>query len=291
MSVLSKIQQEYDGLTKGQRKVADYIYQNLELASMQTSTQISQKIAVSGSTVIRLAYSLGFESYSEMQAQMKKEVLSRIVTDRSSAEVGGRLQTTIDQEIAILSEMKNGLIDADQLRGIAKRIYDADMVMIIGYYGEHTASFQLYLLLDSIRDNVFYYRQNNEGYRRAMLLNEKSVIIASATEPYAPGTLRLLKEMRTTGAYGIAFTDSPLCELAREADEHVTIKVGSDPVTHTHRMMPLTLLYSVLFEEVVDIDPEGALDYLRRVPSQLIQPSVNGFLDSDLGGLGGSSGL
>lgn len=271
MSVITKIQENYDKLSASQKRIADYIFMNEEKAAMQTSTEISMDVGVSGSTVIRLAYSLGYKSFSEMQDQLKSDALRKMaapVTKESS----NNLQAIIDEEIAILTEMRDSLIDYAQIRRIAERLMKADRIMILGYFGEHTASFQLYLLLDSIRPDVYYFRQNNAGYREAMQLTENSVVIASAFPPYAPGTLRVLKEMKASNPYTIAFSDSPISDIAREADENVILKIGKDLLPGIVRTNPLTILFTAIFDEMILQNPEVTHERFNKVPSQLIHP-------------------
>ncbi len=272
MSVLDKIQQCYGLLTKTQRKAADYIFQNADLAAMQTSTQICQAAHVSNTTVIRLAYALGFGSFSEMQRQLKGEALQKIAPAAKEPAGVNQMQQILSGEIEILKEMRDGLVDYQQIRGIARRLAEADRIMIFGYYAEHTVSYQLFLLLDSIRPNVYYFRQLEEGYREAMKLTDRSVLIAVSFKPYAPGTLRCIRQMKEYKSYVVSFTDSALCELAREADENVTLKTAADPVTGFNRMGPVMSFFFALFDEVTEVNRERALEYLRRVPSRLVQP-------------------
>lgn len=278
MSVLAKIQKSYKDLTNAQRKVADYIYQNVEYAAMQTATQICLETGVSDTTVIRLAYSLGFRSFSEMQRQMKQDILEKVSAPEETSENANRMQQMFNEDIEILRRMRDGLIDYKQIQGIARRLYEADRIIIFGYYGEHTVSFELYLMLDSIRPNVYYFRKTSDGYREAMQLTEKSVVIAVSLEPYALGTLRCIREMREYKPYVVSFTDSALCELAQEADENVTVTVGSDSITGTNRMGPVMSLFYVLFREVVLLDPDSVMKRLSIVPSRLVQPKADRFL-------------
>ncbi len=274
MSVLASIKKKYGDLTGAQKKVADYIYENEDTAAMQTSTQIAQTANVSDTSVIRLAYALGYESYSAMKRDMKQDVLERIATQPKDAQQQNEMCKMLDEEIAILQEMKSGLIRYDQLRGIAKRLLEADRIIIFGYYGEHTVSYQLFLLLDSIRANVFYFRQNNDGYRETAQLTEKSVLIGVSVKPYSNGTLRCIQEMKKYGSYVITFTDSPLSPLAQEANENMTVKVGTDPMTGTNSMAPVMALFHILYTEVVRADQAAAQDYLGRIPSRLVPPNA-----------------
>lgn len=282
MSVITNIQQKYDKLTVSQKKVADYIVMNEKKSAMQTSTEICMDAEVSGSTVIRLAYALGYKSFAEMQRQLKNDILADMAAP-AVAKSSHCLQSIIDEEISILTEMRNGMIDHDQLRRIAEKLLDADRVIILGYFGEHTASFQLYLLLDTIRPNVFYFRQNNAGYREAMQLTEKSVVVASSFAPYAPGTLRLFREMKAYGSYLIAFSDSKISDICREADESVIVRLGSRVKPDINRTTPLIILFHAIYSEMLSMRPEESMQHFQTMPSQLTAPTFSKAIARGLG--------
>ena len=86
MSVCKKIQERYDELSKAQKKVADYIAEHLEFAAMKTTVKISQAAGVSETTVIRLAYSLGYDSFKTTAPAISKTRGNRMNTRRCSAE-------------------------------------------------------------------------------------------------------------------------------------------------------------------------------------------------------------
>ena len=211
MSVCKKIQERYDELSKAQKKVADYIAEHLEFAAMKTTVKISQAAGVSETTVIRLAYSLGYDSFSAFQAQMQEDVLennrSRHIENQGEQ---NEYQKMLSREITRLLDLRDKLADPGQLHDLAARIAAADHVMVFGYYGEHTAAYELFFMLDTIRPNVHYYRENNVGFREMAELNPRSVVIAISFRPYSPGTLELVQQSKGKGPYLIAITDSIL---------------------------------------------------------------------------------
>ena len=60
MTVEQLIRENIGNLSPGQRKVAEYILKNQDFFSYATLTKLSKVISVSETTIIRLAYSLGF---------------------------------------------------------------------------------------------------------------------------------------------------------------------------------------------------------------------------------------
>ena len=76
MSLDQLICEKIPSLSAGQRKVAEYILNNKDEFSYATLAKLSKDISVSETTVIRFAYSLGFDSFSAMQQKLREEILS-----------------------------------------------------------------------------------------------------------------------------------------------------------------------------------------------------------------------
>ena len=275
MSVCTKIQERYDELSKAQRKVADYIAEHLEFAAMKTTVKISQAAGVSETTVIRLAYSLGYDSFSAFQNQIQEDVLdnnrSRHIENQGEQ---NEYQKLLSREATRLLDLRDRMADLGQLRDLAARIAAADHVMVFGYYGEHTAAYQLFFMLDTIRPNVYYYRENNVGFREMAELNPRSVVIAVSFRPYAPGTLELVQQSKSKGPYLIAITDSILSPVGQLSDEVVTVSLERDPETGINSMAPVLAYCQMLIMAVKDANREEALYRVKNVQSQLVQPGA-----------------
>lgn len=71
MSLDQLIYEKIPSLSAGQRKVAEYILNNKDEFSYATLAKLSKDISVSETTVIRFAYSLGFDSFSAMRQKLR----------------------------------------------------------------------------------------------------------------------------------------------------------------------------------------------------------------------------
>ena len=183
-------------------------------------------------------------------------------------------QKMLSREITRLLDLRDKLADPGQLHDLAARIAAADHVMVFGYYGEHTAAYQLFFMLDTIRPNVHYYRENNVGFREMAELNPRSVVIAISFRPYSPGTLELVQQSKGKGPYLIAITDSILSPVGQLSDEVVTIPLEQDTETGINSMAPVLAYCQMLMTAVKDTDREEALYRVRNVQSQLVQPGA-----------------
>ena len=72
--LLQQILAAHARLSKGQRRAADYLYQNYDEAVFLTAGQIAERIGLSTSTVTRLAGALGYEGFPELQEAFRNLV-------------------------------------------------------------------------------------------------------------------------------------------------------------------------------------------------------------------------
>ena len=101
MKIEQLIREKVSFLSAGQKKVAEYILQHLDSFSYSTLAKLSKEISVSETTIIRLAYSLGFESFSEMQRTVQNDILSvpTVIKDDSLLDSGNFYQNIIANEL------------------------------------------------------------------------------------------------------------------------------------------------------------------------------------------------
>lgn len=60
-------------LTKSQIKIADYIIKNQKWIVGLTAREVEKEIGVSDATIIRLARTVGYDGYTDLQEQLRKE--------------------------------------------------------------------------------------------------------------------------------------------------------------------------------------------------------------------------
>ena len=79
-NINEKIEAYYSSLSKGHKKIADYIKANYERASFMTAAALGDAVGVSESTVVRFATHIGFDGYPEFQKNLQETVKSRLTS-------------------------------------------------------------------------------------------------------------------------------------------------------------------------------------------------------------------
>ena len=272
--VKDRILSVYDSLSKAQKKGADFIISNFDAAAMLSSIKLSMRAGISESTIVRLAYSLGYEGFSDMQKQIQQDYLNSFHHVSPKNDTTNEYEDLVASEIRNLQELQSYVSDPTKLESIARILIDADMVEVFGYYGEHTVSFELYMVLDAIRPNVHYYRENNIGFREMETLNPNSAVISFLFDPYCPGTIELLQQAKEKDAALITVTDSLISPGARISDEVVCFSLRQDSETGINSMAPAMVFIQMLLRAFKKLDHERVIERTRKVQSQLLQPGT-----------------
>lgn len=276
--IREQIMMRYDALPKMQKKVADFILENPTRAAVMTTTKLGAAIGVSDTTVIRLAYALGYEGFMQFQKRIREDMLAqpeRIISEATiDTDHLNEYQRVLTEEIQLLSNMRSNLSNLEQLQVAARHIAAADRVMIFGYYGEHTVAYQLYFMLDALRPYVSYYRENSTGFREIAELNSHSAIISVLYHPYCPGTLELMEQVKKKDPYMITITDSAFSKGAQMSDCTIEIPIIGDAETHINSMTTVTAYINLLARAVKECSRDAVLRRVQTVQSQLVQPKT-----------------
>lgn len=78
MSVLEQIHDNYAGMTKTHRKIANYLMENYNGVAFTTLEDLAGRIDVSTTSVIRFARTLGYPGYAAFQSRMRREMMKKI---------------------------------------------------------------------------------------------------------------------------------------------------------------------------------------------------------------------
>ena len=72
--LLSKIEGCYSSMSKGHKRITDYITENYDKAAFMTASKLGKTVQVSESTVVRFATQLGYDGYPSMQRALQEMI-------------------------------------------------------------------------------------------------------------------------------------------------------------------------------------------------------------------------
>lgn len=220
MTLEQLIYSKLSSLSIGQRRVAEYILQNLDSFSYATLAKLSKEISVSETTIIRLAYSLGFESFSSMQQKVRKEILTEPQRKSDTLlENGNFYQSVFAKEIRVLENMASRL-DETLLNRVVDRLIQADRILVVGARASFNAASWFGTNLSQMLGNAYVVEQFYDPRLDLLTgLTEKSVVLCISFARYAKWSYQYSVVAKERGASLIAITDGISSPLIPAADE------------------------------------------------------------------------
>jgi len=233
-TVTQMIKGSYSALSSGQKKVAEFLLENLDEGSLLTAFQIGRKVGVSETTVIRLAYALGFSGYSEMQETVRKQWLTHVQPEKGEgkparedvSEENQMFHQIIEKESKVLKQLLNQLED-DQIWRVVDKLHYAKRIFIGGFGSSYAAAYWLYYSLRQLRENVFLSSPSGFLPEDICELDEHSTVVIFSYPRYRRESLKLANYANSQKATLVAITDrqlSPIGQLAQltlTTEEHM----------------------------------------------------------------------
>ena len=250
--LITKIQSELPGFSKGQKQIARFILEHYDKAAFMTASRLGVTVGVSESTVVRFATELGYDGYPHLQRALQEMIRNKLTSvqrmEVAGDRMGGRdvLQTVLhadtDMIRVTLDEIDRALkgIAVDALMG-AKRIY------ILGVRSSSALASFLGFYFNLLFENVTLVHTNSvsEIFEQVLRVGPGDVLFGISFPRYSKRTLSAMKYARDRGARVIALTDSQLSPLARVAD-HVLL-ARSDMASFVDSLVaPLSVINALI---------------------------------------------
>lgn len=218
MTLEQLIYEKISYLSSGQRKVAEYILQNLDSFSYATLAKLSKEISVSETTIIRLAYALGFDSFSAMQQQIRAEILTTPKRNIDEAlQSNSFYQSVFSKEISSLEKWA-AHVDEKLLDSTVARILNADKILVVGARSSFSAASWLGSCLNNLLANVFVIREFYDSRMDLITdITPESIVLCISFARYSKWTYLYSEIAKKHGAGIITITDSissPLVDIS-----------------------------------------------------------------------------
>jgi DNA-binding MurR/RpiR family transcriptional regulator len=229
----------HDELSPRLKQVAAYVLDHPNDMGLQTLAVIAERCGVQASTIVRFAKAFGYDGASQMQRLFRDELINstpspsyaeRIRQFNNRTGDGHQLtplelmQEFVSSNIIALEHMKD-TIDAARLERCVDLMERSNVVYLVGLRRSFPVAAYMAYALRHV-DKPVHLVDGLAG----MLLEQSSMItgddllLAISFRPYAKETAKIVAHAKQAGARIIAFSDSQLSPISREADVSFDIK-------------------------------------------------------------------
>lgn len=213
--VIKKINEKYEKLSKGQKKLADYIIKNYDKAAFLTAAKLGNLVGVSESTVVRFAMNLGYQGYPEFQKALEEMVRNKLNSIQRMEVAYGRISqseilSTVLQSDAEKIKLTLENIDEMAFEMAIDILLNARHIYVLGIRSCMPLANFLSFYLNMLFDNVHMIQTSSasEIFEQMIRIGEEDAIIGISFPRYSVRTLKAMEFANNRNAKVITLTDS-----------------------------------------------------------------------------------
>ena len=252
IDVFAAIKNNYGSMSKGHRKIAEYILENYQKASFMTALSLGQTVGVSESTVVRFAMELGFDGYPGFQDNLKTAMKSKLTSVQrielasSQMDKNDVFDKVMSLDIELIRQTReNG--DREAFACAVDAILKAKKIYIVASRSASALAVFLRYYFSIIFDEVVLLNNidTSDILQRLFRVSEDDVVIGISFPRYSKHTNIAMEYASGKGATTIAVTDSMHSPIAKNA-RHV-LTAGSGMVSFADSLAaPLSLINALI---------------------------------------------
>ena len=250
--ILSLLEKNASGFSKGQRRIATYITESYDKAAFMTAHRLGQTVGVSESTVVRFAVELGYDGYPSMQKAMQEMVLNRLTSVQRMGVTNDRIGnqdvlTTVLQSDADKLRQTNETVSREDFNASVQAILNARRIYILGVRSASALAHFMGYYMNYMFDNVHVVTTSgaSEIFEKLVNVTSEDVVIAFSFPRYSAATVKGVQYCRSVGAKIIGITNSQLSPLGQISDHVLVAK--SDMVSLVDSLVaPLSVVNALI---------------------------------------------
>ncbi|MEE1227708.1 MAG: MurR/RpiR family transcriptional regulator [Lachnospiraceae bacterium] len=253
LNLLQRINQKYVSFSKGQKRLADYITKNYDIAAYLTASKLGKEAGVSESTVVRFAYQLEYEGYPELQKAMQvivktnSDSMQRMTLSSKRYEKSGVLKSILTTDAERLRDTIHNGIEQAEFDQAVQMINNSNKVYILGARSAGYLAGLLGYYLKQLVDNVVVVdaMSTSETLEQIINIGDNDLMIGVTFPRYSKRTIVALQYAKDHGSKTIALTDSKQSPIVEYAD--CSLIARSDVMTIVDSLVcPLSIVNALV---------------------------------------------
>ncbi|MBO4687712.1 MAG: MurR/RpiR family transcriptional regulator [Clostridiales bacterium] len=251
-SVVERITDSLESMSKGQKAIAHYILDNYETAAYMTAAKLGEATGVSESTVVRFSMELGYEGYPHFQKVLQEELKVKLT---SVQRLNAASRYTDDASVlksilqADMDSLKHTYENIDEVAftKAVNMILQAKKIYIMGLRSSSPLSSFMHFYMTPLFDEVRHIHSNsaNEVFEQILPIGPGDVMIGISFPRYSTRTIQSMQYARSRGASVIVITDKGDTPMTENAD--VALFARSDMASFVDSLTaPLSLINALL---------------------------------------------
>lgn len=249
--LLNRIEKNYIKLSKGQKRIADFILQNYDKVAFMTASTLGDSTGVSESTVVRFANALGYDGYPKLQKGLQESIKTKLTTVQRF-----ELSKDLEKESSYTKKVMNADmdnirrtldgVDEETMNQIVEEIHNARRVYILGMRSSSVLANYLGFYLNFIlKDVVVVTAGALDVFDHLVNITKDDLLITISFPRYAKRTFEIVEFATTQGATIIGITDSPMAPLVPMVKHSLFARYGMNTFIDS-LVAPMSLINALI---------------------------------------------
>lgn len=256
-NLLVRIDMARATLSKGQRRIANFIEEHYDEAAFMTASKLGEIVGVSESTVVRFATEIGYDGYPYLQKAMQEMIRDKLTSIQRIEVTTGRIgdkdviDSVLNQDIDKIKRTIEEISREDFDRAV-DAIINAEHIYIFGVKSaSYIASFFGYYL-DLMFGNVTMLNTTSKttNYEKLFRITDKDVMIGISFPRYSTMAVDSMNFAKERGAHVVAVTDSMVSPLVSAADSILLARSDIASIVDS-LVAPLSLINALIVAMVI----------------------------------------
>ncbi|MGG0654932.1 MurR/RpiR family transcriptional regulator [Rummeliibacillus pycnus] len=266
------IQEHFQELSKGQKKVASYILESPQDVALKSAQEIGELVGVSETTVIRFCYAIKMSGYSELQLIIRSSLMQK------KSSLGNYLASKDEIEADDIFHEKIMKNDAKKIQSISQRLnpydfqmsckslHEAKKIYVLGLRSSFAAAQWLGFTLNLLRSDIHMIEPHSQDIIQLLShMEEGEVLVALSFHRYYKETIELSHLIQKKGVTIIGISDVQTAPLYRYSDYYFSLATSE---TSTIGIMPTVISFlNTLVSGMTAKAPKQYEDYKAQYDS------------------------
>ena len=253
--ILEIIRSRYDSLSNGQKKIAQFLFTQGHEAILFSAGRLAAEVGVSSSTVVRMAQTLGYEGFPQLQQALQERFLRQMSgAERFLRSTPSDDESQTPNHLSILhqvmrtdaSHIESALnqLAKDDFQQAVDLLTSARRVYIIGLHFSAPLALITGLTLSYIRPDCFVLQTGvGDFVDRLTDFTADDVLFSICYPRYMRDTLLFMELARKRETRVLTLTDSVISPAAQRAD--VTLAVPHSR-QHLFSIAPFSVVHAIV---------------------------------------------
>ncbi|MBM7609599.1 DNA-binding MurR/RpiR family transcriptional regulator [Lysinibacillus composti] len=255
MSFCDEVKKRFIRLSRGQRKVAQFVIDNPNLVTTHTASEVGKLIGISESTVIRFCYAMDLTGYVELQEKIKSDIAGEVRGEVKSNQVlftvkhEHLVSEVMNRDVANILDTIQHINDV-QFEKASKWMHKAEDIYILGFRQSAPAASFLTSTLKNLRKHVKQIQHDVDHIvQQISNMDDKSLLIVVALDSILEDALTIAKLASNKKVKVFAITNSALSPIRDYAE--ILFTVGSQKQSSNETITSYSALMHALIEGMI----------------------------------------